>query len=743
MLSDGENWNSLMYNTVDGSATDGGAMSRDTDQSRAAYFIVFSLVMGAVVLDLLVSVVRSTYRSLKAHADGRQYLTFGERKLLDNARVVLESVPLVHAPRRPADGAACGAALAHRAVHTDVFEMFTFGLVAGCTLALSLRHAPQSRDTDTRLGAVYYLFTAAFAAEVSLRVLADGLDLGARYGWNAFDAATTVTAVVGAALSLAADAGALPTDYGVMRVGLAVRALRLVAVIPFVRGAVPWFDALQPVIRSLRRASWRFTQLFGFFFGVVYMYAIIGMALFGNVRRGYSGDNMGGNPARSTGNLNAYSNFETFPVAFLTLFRSYTGENWNYIMTDLMVAPPYCVAADDASNTCGSAALAALFYIPFMFFCNFVFDAIIGATVLESFWVDNLSKNANAFPGWHEPAARRVYDFSHGAAIGFQDAWSYFDPHGDAPGVTIAQLEAIVAMVNEPLGARPHARDAAAQSVASGRARAAALVATLDLGPDRECITYHAALWALVMNASTDYGGRTLGRLVIERAVGDGGAASVLPLAGAPLAGVSIQSPDGASPGGGMPEANVPNLARSMRRISQAGLQHLNEAIESWRPQQATPSSVSAGGGGSARGPHARSLRRLSSSRRISTTGAGADAAATPLRSALSPRSALAHAAGESGDGALSPQAALSPAAGDGAFSPRGAAEAGGGAFSPRGALGAAAGSPRDETAVLVSAEPAGDTGAAAGGSSVTAERSDDLAYLLGEVDAAQRAPIK
>lgn len=62
-------------------------------------------------------------------------------------------------------------------------------------------------------------------------------------------------------------------------------------------------------------------------------------------------------------------------------------------------------------------------------------------------------------------------------------------------------------MVDTPLGARlPPSEVAAAATVAEGKVRAAELVRSLDLGGETACISYHAALYALVARASTGYG---------------------------------------------------------------------------------------------------------------------------------------------------------------------------------------------------------------------------------------------
>lgn len=386
MLVDGENWPGIMYNTVDGGHNIGDYLNRDANPGRAIFFIGLNIVMGSVVLDLLIAVVRSTYLNLRDEAGGRRFLTHGERKLLQNTVLVLESAPVPRVPRPPPPGALFGwRAAAHAIVHAPAFEFATLGLVAASTAAVAVYHAPASDATYYALQGAHYTFTCVFTGEVGLRFLADGLDLRARHGWNTFDTATTATALVGMCLSLASRAGALPSGSTVMRVALAVRALRLIAAIPALRLHVAWLRSLQPVMRTLRRAAPRFLQLVGAFIVFLFCYAIVGMAAWGNTRYGYAGDNAGGNPATSTGNVNSDTNFESLPNAFWTLFRFYAGgENWNFAMTDLMVQPPYCVDSSDGSNTCGSTVFSPLYFIPFMFFSAYIFVRATAAAAVTA-----------------------------------------------------------------------------------------------------------------------------------------------------------------------------------------------------------------------------------------------------------------------------------------------------------------------------------------------------------------------
>jgi len=58
---------------------------------------------------------------------------------------------------------------------------------------------------------------------------------------------------------------------------------------------------------------------------ILYMYAVLGMILFGEIMR--------------NGIMNAYMNFENFFNALIVLFTVATGDSWNAIQTSFVVSP--------------------------------------------------------------------------------------------------------------------------------------------------------------------------------------------------------------------------------------------------------------------------------------------------------------------------------------------------------------------------------------------------------------------
>jgi len=99
-----------------------------------------------------------------------------------------------------------------------------------------------------------------------------------------------------------------------------------------------------------------------------FVYAVAGMALFGNVRY--------------TNYLNDDANFRTFPTAMVTLFRATTGENWNGLMRDCMISPPFCAVE---AGDCGSVSESVIYWISFQLITFFILVKLVVAIVINHF----------------------------------------------------------------------------------------------------------------------------------------------------------------------------------------------------------------------------------------------------------------------------------------------------------------------------------------------------------------------
>ena len=106
-------------------------------------------------------------------------------------------------------------------------------------------------------------------------------------------------------------------------------------------------------------------------FLLCFVYAILGMNLFGKVKFGE--------------NLNEDANFTNFGHSLLLLLRMVTGEAWNSVMYDCMIDTDCDSAADCARGECCGNDGAPLYFITFVILGTFITLNLLIAVVLDNF----------------------------------------------------------------------------------------------------------------------------------------------------------------------------------------------------------------------------------------------------------------------------------------------------------------------------------------------------------------------
>ena len=71
-------------------------------------------------------------------------------------------------------------------------------------------------------------------------------------------------------------------------------------------------------------------------------------------------------------------------LSFYFNLRTLTGENWNNIMHDCMITPPFC---EEAKGNCGWPLGAPVYWVSFQIMSGFLFVNVIVAVVLQLFEV--------------------------------------------------------------------------------------------------------------------------------------------------------------------------------------------------------------------------------------------------------------------------------------------------------------------------------------------------------------------
>jgi hypothetical protein len=103
--------------------------------------------------------------------------------------------------------------------------------------------------------------------------------------------------------------------------------------------------------------------------GLMYFtFSVVGMNFFAGIKHGE--------------HLNDNANFDHFYTSISTLFRCSTGEGYNMIMKDLMIAEPYCDST--LANNCGSW-FSPLYFFLFFWVQAYVLMNLLVAVILDIF----------------------------------------------------------------------------------------------------------------------------------------------------------------------------------------------------------------------------------------------------------------------------------------------------------------------------------------------------------------------
>jgi voltage-dependent calcium channel T type alpha-1G len=80
--------------------------------------------------------------------------------------------------------------------------------------------------------------------------------------------------------------------------------------------------------------------------------------------------------------LGEHAHFSNFGMAFLTLFRVATGDNWNGIMKDTL-RDDCDDEADCVRNCCVSTVIAPIFFVIFVLMAQFVLVNVVVAVLMK------------------------------------------------------------------------------------------------------------------------------------------------------------------------------------------------------------------------------------------------------------------------------------------------------------------------------------------------------------------------
>ncbi|XP_012502949.1 PREDICTED: voltage-dependent T-type calcium channel subunit alpha-1H-like [Propithecus coquereli] len=204
---------------------------------------------------------------------------------------------------------------------------------------------------------------ASLRREAALKLVAFGFRRFFKDRWNQLDLAIVLLSIVGIALEEIETSAALPVNPTIIRI---MRVLRIARVLKLLKMATGMRALLDTVVQALPQVG----NLGLLFMLLFFIYAALGVELFGRLE--CSEDN----PCEG---LSRHATFSNFGMAFLTLFRVSTGDNWNGIMKDTLRECTH----EDRHCLSYLPALSPVYFVTFVLVAQFVLVNVVVAVLMK------------------------------------------------------------------------------------------------------------------------------------------------------------------------------------------------------------------------------------------------------------------------------------------------------------------------------------------------------------------------
>ncbi|KAG0272810.1 calcium channel protein [Linnemannia exigua] len=358
----------------------------EPNRFNSFYFLLFMLIGSIVFVQIFIGVILETFKTW----NGISLLTVEQRRWIDLRRQ-LRLIKPTAIPARPQNKFR---ALCYDMVNKKkglLWRIMTVVLVANVCLIASQHYAQPQLLTDVQ-DICYFIFLGVYSLEIMVKLCGYGFNKWRLSRWNLYDMIITVLAVI-----------TLVPRF--IRHELWTLRLEKFLLITISFRLAQRIDSLQVLFRALAIAFGSIINITAVFMVVFTVYAIMFREIFGMTRLG-----------RSTTGL---ANFETFGNTMLMLIRMTTGENWDFVMHDMMVEAPSCTPNNNSylESDCGSRGWAYFMFLSFYIVCTYILLNMFIAVIISNF----------SFAYQHDTITTLI---TREDLRNFKLTWAKFDPRG-------------------------------------------------------------------------------------------------------------------------------------------------------------------------------------------------------------------------------------------------------------------------------------------------------------------------
>ncbi|XP_014238503.2 sodium channel protein 60E isoform X1 [Trichogramma pretiosum] len=408
-----EGWMEVMEDAVDARGVD-LQPQREANLYAYLYFVIFIVCGSFFTLNLFIGVIIDNFNMLKKKYEGgvlEMFLTESQKHYYTAMKKLGRKKPQ-KVIKRPMNQIL---AMFYDLSNSRRFEIAIFVLIFLNMLTMGIEHYNQPHPIFFVLEVSNAFFTTVFGLEAIVKII------GLRHHyftvpWNLFDFLLVLASILGILMEdIMIDFPVSPTLLRVVRVFRIGRILRLIKAAKGIR------KLLFALVVSLP-ALFNIGALLAL---ITFIYAIIGMSVFGHVRK--------------QGALDDMVNFETFGRSMQLLFRLMTSAGWNDVLESLMVQPPNCDPTPTSrklNGDCGYPLLAITYFTSFIIINYMIVINMYIAIILENFNQAHQEEEIGIVEDDLEM---------------FYIRWSKYDPHA-TQFIRFSQLSDFIASLDPPLG---------------------------------------------------------------------------------------------------------------------------------------------------------------------------------------------------------------------------------------------------------------------------------------------------
>nr|pir hypothetical protein C54D2.5 - Caenorhabditis elegans [Caenorhabditis elegans] len=385
VLSSKDGWVSIMYQGIDAVGVDVQPIE-NYNEWRMIYFISFLLLVGFFVLNMFVGVVVENFHKCKEALEKEMREKEKEKRL--KRKLKRQKFEESMAGKRKKNrivwaGSAIKSIFSvernypyyhdyghtrlflHGIVTSKYFDLAIAAVIGINVISMAMEFYMMPMGLKYVLKALNYFFTAVFTLEAAMKLIALGFKRFFIEKWNRLDMFIVILSIAGIIFE-EFEALELPINPTIIRV---MRVLRIARVLKLLKMAKGIRSLLDTVGEALPQVG----NLGSLFFLLFFIFAALGVELFGKLE--CSEDH-------PCDGLGEHAHFKNFGMAFLTLFRIATGDNWNGIMKDALRDD--CDSSDHCeTNCCVDPILAPCFFVIFVLISQFVLVNVVVAVLMK------------------------------------------------------------------------------------------------------------------------------------------------------------------------------------------------------------------------------------------------------------------------------------------------------------------------------------------------------------------------